>query len=157
ERTMPSLKLAFASGETSLDVRHFSVREGISQLFEVSIVAVSHNAEIDLEPIVGKPASFEIVGGTVHLTTRQRLWKGVVSFMKLGQVETRSATGLSTYSLVIVPSLWLLDQRQGYRIFQHRSIPDIADKILKEWAIPHVWAIRRADYKKLEYKVQYGE
>jgi uncharacterized protein involved in type VI secretion and phage assembly len=35
---MPRLSLSFASKEESLSVRHFSVRERMSSLFEVSIV-----------------------------------------------------------------------------------------------------------------------
>ena len=36
-------------------------------------------------------------------------------------------TGLSSYYLRIVPTLWLCTQRRNYRVFQHLSIPDIVD------------------------------
>src|SRR6185369_743987 len=48
-------------------------------------------------------------------------------------------------------------ERRNYRIYQHLSIPDIVDKLLKEWSVQPVWKIERATYPKLEYKVQYGE
>jgi uncharacterized protein involved in type VI secretion and phage assembly len=58
---MPILELSFASGEDTLSVRRFSVHEGISNLFEISIWAVSKNENIDLESIVGKSAGLRMV------------------------------------------------------------------------------------------------
>src|SRR5580704_16001284 len=55
---MSILELSFASGEGSLSVRTFAVRESISGLFSVSIVARSPNDDIDLESLVGHPAMF---------------------------------------------------------------------------------------------------
>ncbi|MEO5725511.1 MAG: hypothetical protein ABI134_20270 [Byssovorax sp.] len=40
---MPNLDLTFASGESSLSVSRFSIHEGISSLFTVSIWALSED------------------------------------------------------------------------------------------------------------------
>ncbi len=152
---MPLLELSFASGESSLSVRRFSVEEALSSLFDVSIWARSPNPSLDLSEIVGHDASLRIASG--YAFARQggaRIWTGIVSQASLVQAET---TGLSTYSLRIVPRLWLLTQRRGYRIFQHLSIPDIVDKLLAEWSIKPDWSIQRGNYPPLEFKVQYGE
>ena len=152
---MPSLELAFASGDTSLAVRRFTVHESVSNLFTVSVWARSPDSGLDLESIVGQPASFRAVGGWKYAALGgTRYWSGVCSFIEQIQAEP---TGASTYSLKIVPRLWLLTQRRNNRIFQHLSIPDIVDKILKEWSITPVWKIERGKYPKLEYKVQYAE
>jgi type VI secretion system secreted protein VgrG len=152
---MPLLELAFASGESSLSVRRFSVHEAVSSLFTVSVWARSPEQALDLEAIVGKQASLRAVGGwKFAMLGGARYWTGVCSFIEQVQAES---TGLSTYALRIVPKLWLLTQRRNHRIFQHLSIPDIADKILKEWGIEPVWKIDRGRYPKLEFKVQYGE
>src|SRR6185503_3093456 len=152
---MPTLDLTFASGETSLSVSRFSVHEGISSLFTVSIWALSDNPSIDLESIVGKDASFHADSGSASSPLGgSRLWTGLCSYMQLARAEP---AGKSTYHLRIVPRLWLLTQRRGYHIHQHVSIPDIADRILGDWSITPVWQIARASYPKLEYKVQYGE
>jgi len=153
---MPELKLWFESKEESLSVRAFSVEEGISQLFQVSIVALSRRPDLDLESLVGRPASFRALSGVAHVTRWGRHWKGIVTHVEQVQPEV-SDVGLSTYSLPIVPTLWLLTQRRGNRIFQHLSVPDIADKLLAEWEITPDWAVDRGAYPKLEYKVQYGE
>jgi type VI secretion system secreted protein VgrG len=152
---MPLLELSFASGESSLSVRSFSVKEGISTLFSASIEARSPHQDIDLESIVGRPASFRVESG-LRFAAREgpREWAGVCSFIEQVQAEP---TGLSTYRLEIVPALWLLTQRRNYRVFQHASIPDIADAILSPWGIEPAWRVERAAYPKLEYRVQYGE
>src|SRR5262249_50447501 len=64
---------------------------------------------------------------------------------------------LSTYQLVLVPSLWLTTQRKNYRMFQQLSEPDIVLKMLRDdWGIdPDVRLT--ATYKKRKYRVQYGE
>ena len=152
---MPVLELSFASGETSLSVRRFSVREAASDLFTVSVWARSPNEDLDLGSIVGKPAGLRIASGyEFAFNGGARLWTGICNHIEQIQAEPK---GLSTYSFRIVPTLWLLTQRRNYRIFQHLSIPDITDKLLGEWSIEPVWKIDRGEYPKLEYKVQYGE
>jgi type VI secretion system secreted protein VgrG len=152
---MPLLELSFASGETSLSVRRFSVHESISSLFEIAVWAVSKNESIDLESIVGAGAGFRLVSGYRWAQLGgARKWTGMCSYMEQMQPET---TGLSTYYLRLVPDLWMLTQRRNYRIFQHLSIPDIAAQLLGEWGIEPAWKIDKGQYPKLEYKVQYGE
>ncbi len=152
---MPNLDLTFASGETSLAVSRFAVHEGISSLFTVSIWALSEDPSLDLDAIVGQTASFRAESGFAFTPLGgARLWSGVCSYVQLAKAEQ---IGKSTYHLRIVPRMWLLTQRRGHRIYQHLSVPDIADKLLAEWQITPVWKIDRSAYPKLEYKVQYGE
>jgi type VI secretion system secreted protein VgrG len=151
---MANLELLFASGEDSLSVRSFLVEEKISSLFRVSITARSPRDDLDLDAIVGQPASFRVVRGVVHALANVRAWTGVCSDLEQVRVEP---TGLSTYELTIVPALWLLTQRQNNRLFQHVSIPDVIDRLLGEWGIAPVWRIERARYPRLELRVQYGE
>jgi len=152
---MTSLELSFSSGESSLSVRRFTTHEATSSLFTVSVWARSPNHALDFESIVGKPATFKFATGMLFAAFGgARSWTGVCSYFEQVQAET---TGLSTYFLRIVPTLWLLTQRRDHRVFQHLSIPDIADQIFAEWSITPVWQIDRPAYPKLEYKVQYGE
>jgi type VI secretion system secreted protein VgrG len=150
---MPTLSLSFASGETSLSVRRFSVREAVSELYVVSVWARSPSQDIDLETIVGQQASFHIQNGRSSVKPDPS-WDGICSHFELVQTEP---TGLATYFLRIVPSLWLLTQRRDHRVFQHLSIPDIIDAVLADWSVSAAWKIDRGKYPKLEYKVQYDE
>jgi type VI secretion system secreted protein VgrG len=143
-----NLEVEIASGD-SLDVRQFSVRERISGLFQVDLIAVSENPSIDFDSIVGQSARFALNAGT-----HTRFWKGVCNLFEQVRIE---ASGLSTYHLSIVPTLWFLTQRKNFRMFQQSSEPDIALKMLEEWNIQPEVQIDKAAYKKRKYRVQYAE
>lgn len=151
---MAVLELQFESGEDSLSVREFVIDEVMSGLFAVSIVARSKNDDIDFETIVGRPASFRITSGVKYALVGKRVFHGICQHIEQLGVET---TGLSTYHLRIVPKLWLLGERTNNRLFQHTTIPDIIEKLLLEWDIPHHFAFNRQPYQKLELRTQYGE
>src|SRR5262249_21783662 len=122
--SMRMLDLAFHSGEDSLSVRRFSVREAVSTLFEVEIEARSPRDDLAFEELVGQDAVFRMGSGS-----GRRVFQGVCSAMEQTRVE---ADGLSTYVLRIVPALWLLTQRRNYRVFQHLSAVEIARALLAE-------------------------
>jgi type VI secretion system secreted protein VgrG len=151
---MSQLTLSFESNEGSLSVRRFAVHEAMSSLFSVSVWARSPDDDLDTEAFVGRQGSFALASGMLFALLDAQRWTGVVSHMEQLQAES---TGLSTYYLRVVPRLWLLTQRRNHRLFQHLSIPDIADKLLREWDIPHVWRVRRAEHPKLDLRSQYGE
>jgi type VI secretion system secreted protein VgrG len=157
---MSLLDLSFASGESSLSVRRVQLHEGVSTLFTASVWARSPSFDLDLESLVGEPAALQVIAGTRFVQSLgARRWSGVVAFMEQvqGEPPAPGETPLSTYYIRIVPRLWLLTQRQNYRIYQHLSIPDISDKLLGEWGLSADWKIDRSQHPKLEYKVQYGE
>ncbi|AUX49053.1 uncharacterized protein SOCE26_105980 [Sorangium cellulosum] len=150
---MPRLSLWFASKEESLSVRRFSVREQMSSLFEVSILAVSEIEDLDLDSLVGKAAAFRVESTVLSSIVPSRVWAGLCAQMEQVQAEP---TGLSTYRLRIVPLLFRTTLRRNSRIFQHMTIPDIVLQMLKEWEIePEVKL--SAKYPAYEYRVQYGE
>lgn len=144
------LELSVASGD-HLDIRHFQVVERMNELFEISIDALSENPDIDFEAVVGQPMTFTARKGVEGLNVRT--WTGICRHIEQAGAEER---GLSTYKLVLVPSLWLLTQRRNHRMFQHESELDIARKLLGEWSIPTTESLS-GTYKKRKYRVQYGE
>jgi type VI secretion system secreted protein VgrG len=141
-------KVSVASGD-ALDARDFTVHERMSALFSISVTVVAHDADLDFEAIVGKPASFEVHAGP----ERRRTWTGICK--ELLQIAAEE-TGLSTYKLEIVPALWLATQRRNHRIFQGVSDVDIAVALMAEWGVNPVQMLSGA-YKKRKYRVQYGE
>ncbi len=141
------IELAFDSGEDSLSVRRFSVREAVSTLFEAEIEARSPSEDLDLVRIVGWAAAFRAGAGG-------RLYRGVCSAMEQTCAEP---TGLSTYVLRVVPALWLLTQRRNYRLFQRLSVPGIVRAVLAEWGLEAAFRVDEARHPELEVRVQYGE
>src|SRR5262245_11939722 len=101
---MSNVNLWFASGESSLSVRSFRVEEGISRIFSAVVMARSPE-QLDLETIVGHPASLRIETSLAFASRSFRLFQGVCNHAAQIRAEP---TGLSTYELRIVPSLWLL-------------------------------------------------
>jgi len=154
---VPKAEVTIENGD-ALSVRSFRVEEGVGRLFEIHVQALSPNASIDLESVVGHTASLSIdsglVGNAAFPLGGLRRWPGVCAHIEQLRAET---TGLSGYELKIVPQLWLLSQKRNFRIFQHKTAPEIAEILLGEWVIPFDFSIDRARYPKLEYRVQYGE
>ena len=149
---MSVIELRLTSGEASLAVRRFVIREAMSEPFVAEVVAASPRPDIDAATIVGHPAA-------VHFATGlggARAWTGVCrSFEQIRAVTP--GRGESTYRLSVVPIFWLLSQRRNMRIFQHKTAPEIALAILAEWRIEPVVRLDAHAYPKLEYRVQYGE
>jgi type VI secretion system secreted protein VgrG len=154
---MTKLEVVVESGD-ALDVRRFDVFESLSGLFSVGLWVRSENPSIDLDMIVGRPAGFRIesedptapLGGVRH-------WTGMVSYMEQIHASLDPARELSTYHLTLVPLLWALTRRRGYRIFQDSSVPTIVDSVLRGWGIVPTWEIDPAAYPVLEHRAQYGE
>jgi type VI secretion system secreted protein VgrG len=149
------LDLELESGEPSLSVRRFHLHEGLNEIFEVNVVARSHDPNIDIESIVGKAAGLRMHTGYAHALAPERMWTGVCSHMEQVEAEV-SDKGESTYFLRIVPELWLLAQRAGNRIFQRKTLPEIVLAVLAEWKIEPKTILNKK-YLPHDYVVQYGE
>ncbi|APR80173.1 VgrG protein [Minicystis rosea] len=121
----------------------------MSSLFEVELIALSDNPDVDFDAIVGHPGRFELESGRWA-----RSWSGIVTQLDQTAVEDK---GLSTYRLVLSPTLWLASQRRNHRMFQHASEPDIVLALLAEWGIEPLLRLDRPSYKTRKYRVQYAE
>ncbi len=152
---MAAAELSFARVGPALSVRSFRVRERISETFEIEVVARTSDAAVDLGAVLGQALTLRLNPGWAH-THRggARSWTGICRTAAQVEVEP---SGLSTYSFVIVPALWLLGERRNYRIFQEASVPSIVTALLTEWGVTFEWRISAADYPVHEYRVQYGE
>jgi len=147
---MSLLELALENNEDSLSVRHFAVREPISGLFDVSILARSRLPGLDIESFVGRPGAFMMMGGPL---SGPRAWSGIVTHFQMVQAEP---TGLSSYFVRIAPQMYLLRLRKRNRIFQHLTAPQIIQKILQEYSIVH--KMQTIDvHQEHEYRLQYEE
>ena len=139
-------------GGAELDVRNFTVREAMSELFEISVTAVSPDATLDLASIVGKGAALRIVT-SADGTSRVRVWAGLCAF---AQQASSHEAGSSAYAFTLVPTLARAALRTNCRIFQHKTIPQIVQAILAEWQIAAEVKLND-DYRPLEYRVQFQE
>lgn len=145
------LELSVAS-EASFEVRHFVVDEALHELFDIRLEVVSPHADIDLDAVLGQPASFA-VQRTPEL--RRRQWTGLV--VQCDHIGIDPENDLSTYALTVRPRLWLLSQQRRYRVFQGQSDPEVVLAVLKAWDIEPRCDFALGDYLGRKYRVQYAE
>jgi type VI secretion system secreted protein VgrG len=143
-------EVKIATGD-ALDVRAFSVHQAMSTPFTVTVTAVSKNADIDFDAVIGQEASFTLHGRSADGSPRT--WRGVCSEMHQLRVDEHN---LATYHLRIVPKVWLASQHRNRRVFQGQTELDIAKSMLKEWDVDVEEKIQ-SQYKTRKYRVQYGE
>ena len=100
-------------------------REALSELFEWRIVAVSANARIALEALIGRRVTLKttLANGTLIKRT------GLVRL-----AEKLGADGsLTRYRLTVVPWFWLTTQQRHNQVFQNRPLADIFEQVLSPY------------------------
>jgi type VI secretion system secreted protein VgrG len=144
----PRFTLTLEGAQHDLKVLEFTGKEAISQPFRFELELVSERPDLDLESLLHCQAflSFDADGSGVHGQIYQ-----------VGQGD--SGKRLTRYHVSLVPRLTYLGHRINQRIFQHLSVPQIIERILKDHAI-----LRDAfqfqlgsDYPPRDYCVQYAE
>lgn len=143
------LSLTTPLGDDKLLLVSFTGQEEISRLFRFQLEMIADDANISPEKIVGKDVSFsvQLLGGT------KRPFHGFVSQFVAGDEDQ----GRRNYRAEVVPWLWFLTKTADCRIFQQMSIPDIIEKIFKEYGFTQYKLNLNGAHPKWEYCVQYRE
>lgn len=149
------IRLSTVLGKDVLLVEGFHGSEGISCLFNYELSLLSENQGIAFEEIVGTvvTVAIDLPGGG------KRFFNGIIS--KFAQTSGRGTSGddtrVSNYRATMVPWFWLLGRSAESRIYQHLSVPDIAEQIFKEHGFPDFQLKLQGSYPKREYCVQHRE
>ena len=146
---MPNVSLTFEDREPdTFTVQRAQVVEVMSTPFQLSVVVLCDDDDLDLDALTGARASLALSSG--HLSRR---FEGVCD-----QAECLHAvsTGASTYALSIVHDLAVLRHRTNHRIFQGASTQEIVTAILGEWDIEGSWVLEDA-HPRFDVRTQYGE
>ncbi|CAM3070649.1 type VI secretion system Vgr family protein [Cupriavidus taiwanensis] len=101
-------------------------REGVSMLAESRIIALSANAGIPLDSLLGQRVTLvtALAGG------RQSRRTGLIR-----QAEKLGADGsLARYRLTVIPWLWLTTQQRHSQVFQNRTLDSIIESVLQDYA-----------------------
>ncbi|MCC7374729.1 MAG: type VI secretion system tip protein VgrG [Verrucomicrobiales bacterium] len=136
-------------GKDKLGLLAFSGREEVSQLFEYEVDMICHDQDVDLNKLIGGPASIRMntkKGKVRHLHGRISRVRQVGAYGKYGR-----------YKATIVPWLWLLTRRADCRIYQKRTIPQIIEDVFKRAQLGDYEFRLSANYAEWEYCVQYRE
>jgi type VI secretion system secreted protein VgrG len=126
--------------------------------FRLHITALSTDAHLGLQDLVGRPVLLELL--TAASRTALRPWHGhVTRFGLLG-----SDGGLARYELVVEPWLAFLRWRQDAFVFQDMSVPQIVDAVFARYqgqgTLVPAWRWELADaavYPRRSLAIQYHE
>jgi type VI secretion system secreted protein VgrG len=137
--------------EDVLVLARFDAQEGLSELFEFRIEALSTKPDLDFDDAIGKQCSVKIK----TYKKEEREFQGIL-------VETQwlgVKDHLYSYRLVLRPWLWLLANTTDCRIFENKKAPDIIEEVFRDRGFTDFRSeIRnRGSFPTLEYCVQYRE
>ncbi len=142
-------KLTTPLGENALALSRFSGTEGLSELFEFRIRAVSTQGGLDFASAVGK-------GSTITLTAQddnKRYFHGVMTEARWAGTQE----DLYIYQLVLRPWLWLLTRTSDCKIFAQMSPIAIIKQVFSDRGFSDFRDATTGSPPTLEYCVQYRE
>ena len=135
-----------ASGQ--FEVHKVTFADRLSDLFELTVVAFSQTSDLDPRTLLGERADVVFREETVL--------PAVHGIVRSAQRHTPESSGVTRYTITIVPPEWLLGRARRTRIFQALSAPDIVAKVLAEHNLPAP-AKPTGAHAVREYTVQHEE
>lgn len=135
-------------GKDKLVLTTFDGTEGLSELFEFCIDALSKDDNINFDQVLGRPCCVSMKLGEGP----ERYFDGIaVEAQAIGMQGD-----LYAYRLVLRPALWLLTRTNNCRIWHEKTALDIIKEVLNQRQVDFRAATTR-NFPKLEYCVQYRE
>lgn len=135
-------------GKDKLVMTTFDGTEGLSELFEFCIDALSKDDNIDFDKVLGRSCCVSM-----------KLGEGPDRYFAGIAVEAQAVGmqgDLYAYRLVLRPALWLLTRTNNCRIWHEKTALDIIKEVLNQRQVDLRTATSR-NFPKLEYCVQYRE
>ncbi|WP_432754278.1 type VI secretion system Vgr family protein [Pseudomonas sp. WMBT8] len=157
--------LSVRNVEARLDVLAFEGQEQLSQPFIYRVEFTSTERDLAAERMLGQDASFSlhaapqklpVAGLSAPEVKPLRTLQGVVAGFK----RQSGSNDQATYEITLQPRLALLGRGRQFRIYQHQSVPEIVESILRNRhgleGQDFLFSLKR-DYPKREQVLQYGE
>lgn len=136
-------------GKDVLVLRKFHGTEGMNELFEFRVEAVTTERHLNFDRAVGDHCTLSArtaAGGA-------RYFNGMLTEVQLLNEEDEGIV----YRLVLRPWLWLLSKTRDSLIFHNKTAPDIISEVFKKHRFADYENHLSGDYPELEYCVQYRE
>lgn len=127
-------------------LKNARIREGLSEITEMTVEFISSDRAIKIEDIVGKPIKLELEPA--------RKFIGVcISVEFVGEYQ-----GMPLFVAEVRSWLWFLTRARKNRIYQNMKAPDIIKEIFGDYGFSsNVTEQLSADYKARVYCAQYNE
>jgi len=137
-------------GKDVLVLVRFDANEGLSELFEYRIEALSEQADINFDRAMGQACTV-----TIDSYRSKREFSGILVEAQWLGVKN----DYYSYRLVLRPWLWLLSKTTDCRIWQDKKAPEIIKEVFQDRGFTDVESklTDEGSYPKLEYCVQYRE
>ncbi|HEX7866491.1 MAG TPA: type VI secretion system tip protein TssI/VgrG [Variovorax sp.] len=141
-----TVKTVLAPDDLLLDT--FQATEGLSQLFACSLTMRSAESALSAADLIGTSATV-----TLQRPEKEaRFFNGIVSrFTYMG-----SSKDFATYTLELVPRMWLLTLGRDRVIYQNMTAPQIMEKVFTEFGVVFSSKLE-GTYAPREYCVRYDE
>jgi len=145
------ISIATTLGPDKLLLRAFNGTEVVSELFSFQLELLSEDHHIDINRILGERVTISL--NLPELQGGQRHFNGFISRVR----QLPNYSKFAHYQAEMVPWLWLLTRSADCRIFQKETVPDIIEKIFREFGFQDFERELQQDYKAWDYCVQYRE
>lgn len=127
----------------------FDGNEGVSQLFEYRIEALSPEMDLDFDKMLGR----NICVSYTSYQQVKRYFNGVLTEAEwIGAKEEKFI-----YRLVLRPWVWLLGRRANNKIFKNKTVPDIIKDVFDDNGFADYKFDLTHSFKPAEYIAQYRE
>jgi type VI secretion system secreted protein VgrG len=136
-------------GKDKLALTSFNAMEGLGELFEIRVDALSEESDIDFDKAIGQSC-----------TVKLKAYKGKVRFFDGILVHAQWIEKIDDffrYRLVLRPWFWLLGHKADCRIFLDKNVKDIIREVFEKGGFPDFEFRTTADYDNIPYCVQYRE
>ena len=144
-------RLTTELGPDTLSLLRFDGSDHLNDLFEYRVEALAIREDLDFDALVGTHATVEI-----EAHEQMRPFDGIVTSARWAGVGENG----HRYDLTLRPWFWLAGRRRNQRIFHNKTVVQIIQELLSDYAAlgdPALEIKLSKDYPTLEYTVQYRE
>jgi type VI secretion system secreted protein VgrG len=136
-------------GPDELGLLSFTASEELGQIPSFTIEAVCEKKSLDPNQILGHEVgiTFNVANG------KKRYFHGYAIRFNRAAIHGR----YFVYSMTVVPWLWFLTQSKNCRVFQNKSVVDIAKKVFQDRGFSDVELKLQGSHTAWEYCIQYRE
>ncbi|MFJ4384779.1 type VI secretion system Vgr family protein [Pseudomonas sp. NPDC089408] len=149
--TQSDLRFTFEPlvGQLEFEVVSFTLDEAISSPFQLKLELVSFEGDVDFGQLLDKPVLFTLWRGMRIL----RHVHGLVSSFSQGETGHHR----TRYRALVEPQLARAALRSNWRIFQHKTVPQIIELMLQGQGINRFEIKSLGEHQVREFCVQAGE
>ena len=146
------MQFSSSLGKDVLLIESLDGAEGISRLFEYHVeLLAGADAKIDPKSIIGTKVTVAV---SLNDAQGSRWINGIVASFE----QCAGDSEFNVYRARIVPSMWQLTLSSNCRVFQKKTVLEIAKAVIGEYGLSVSDQTSNSDqYKQLEYCTQYSE